>query len=258
MDGEAVQNIIDVAQEAKDIKEIDLNGLKLHNVVLYDNRQELALVPTLKMATLGSIVHYIQSEMDTPADQVSTQLVLHVVSPTLVKLYSPIISDKGGKPGRQCYAQAEVTPPAFPYKQWQAPEDFIIALHTLFVMPEAADDKKNQRNQLLTFVSKITGEKVTTSEDDGYTQKVTAMTSAAMRGEVAVPNPVWLRPRRTFPEVAQPASPFVLRVKDGKQGELPWLALFEVDTAWTLEAVKSIADELNKLLGETDVAGILY
>jgi len=48
-------------------------------------------------------------------------------------------------------------------------------------------------------------------------------------------------PFRTFREVLQPASPFVLRVQAGAQGGLPTVGLFEADGgAWRLSAVEGI------------------
>jgi len=62
----------------------------------------------------------------------------------------------------------------------------------------------------------------------------------------AVPNPVMLAPYRTFPEVEQPASPFVLRLKQGPEGGRPSLALFEADGGkWQLEAVKRVRTYLS-------------
>ena len=46
-------------------------------------------------------------------------------------------------------------------------------------------------------------------------QKVAARTGFATTGLAAVPNPVTLKPFRTFVEVPQPASEFVLRLKEG-------------------------------------------
>jgi len=61
-----------------------------------------------------------------------------------------------------------------------------------------------------------------------------------------VKNPVTLTPYRTFREVAQPVSPFVLRFNEDAQA-----ALFTGDgSVWKLEAVGLIAEYLrHNLLG---------
>jgi len=69
---------------------------------------------------------------------------------------------------------------------------------------------------------------------------------------VAVPNPVTLRPYRTFSEVEQPASQFVFRMKTG--GSSPSCALFNADGgAWALEAIENIKRWLSDRLPEWDI-----
>ena len=74
-----------------------------------------------------------------------------------------------------------------------------------------------------------------------------------MSAEAAVPNPVTLAPFRTFRDVAQPASLFVLRVQGG--GETPNVALFEADGgAWRLAAIENIKKWLEEnITGEVEV-----
>jgi hypothetical protein len=51
-----------------------------------------------------------------------------------------------------------------------------------------------------------------------------------------VPNPIKLKPFRTFAEIEQPESEFILRLQDG-----PRIALFAADGGkWKLEAINSI------------------
>ena len=65
-------------------------------------------------------------------------------------------------------------------------------------------------------------------------------------------NPAPLRPLRTFPEVEQPVSPFVVRFKEGKKA-----ALFNADGgAWKVAAVKSIGSFLRKELEGTNTVVI--
>ena len=65
--------------------------------------------------------------------------------------------------------------------------------------------------------------------------------------DVPVPNPVELMPYRTFREVTQPTSTFILRLKPGRDGALPTCALFEADGgAWKLRAIQSIAAYLTE------------
>jgi len=84
----------------------------------------------------------------------------------------------------------------------------------------------------------------------GVSQSVTARAGLARVAEVPVTNPVTLRPYRTFAEVEQPASPFILRLKR-KDGEMPQCALFEADGGkWKIEAIQNIARALRVLTAE--------
>lgn len=63
--------------------------------------------------------------------------------------------------------------------------------------------------------------------------------------EIEVKNPVTLRPFRTFAEVEQPQSKFIVRLRDAKEGMPPGVALFEVaDYSWKLKAMLSIKQYL--------------
>ena len=72
--------------------------------------------------------------------------------------------------------------------------------------------------------------------DDGVTQAVTVKKGIAAVENVTLPNPVTLRPYRTFTEVEQPASQFVFRAAEG-----PEFMLVEADGgAWKHEAMQNI------------------
>ena len=76
----------------------------------------------------------------------------------------------------------------------------------------------------------------------------------ALVSQVAVPNPVLLTPYRTFRDIVQPASLFVVRVKAGPSGGLPQVGLFEADGgAWKLTATDRLKVWLTEAL-PTDVA----
>lgn len=85
-----------------------------------------------------------------------------------------------------------------------------------------------------------------TAIDDGMTQIVEARQGIALVGDVAVPNPVMLTPFRTFRDVLQPSSLFVIRLQTGKAaGGLPEAAIFEADGgAWRLTAISRVRDWL--------------
>jgi hypothetical protein len=125
----------------------------------------------------------------------------------------------------------------FGFGYWQDPQTFNIALQCLF---EATDE----RDRVLEIVGNLKNEGVTSYEDDGVSQAVVASAGVRLGRLVKVPNPVTLAPWRTFREVEQPESRFVLRVK-GEPDEVPSIALFEADGgAWKLVAIERIASFL--------------
>jgi len=124
-----------------------------------------------------------------------------------------------------------------------------VALQTLFV-------ETPERAQVLAIVGNLKEEQVRQSDDDGITQTVTGRAGIVLGKDVKIPNPVSLRPYRTFREVEQPESKFVLRLTQGKEGELP-CALFEADGgAWKLEAMLKIRTYLAGALSAAEKTGL--
>jgi len=172
----------------------------------------------------------------------STKQMIHVVDHKRVDVLDKDFADEWLT--RSCFLQAVHESPVFKFGNYYDVEDFIIALQSMFVQDDTTA-------LMLKLIGNIKDEGVTNFNDDGVTQKVTAKTGISLVGSVQVPNPVTLRPYRTFMEVEQPASTFVFRIKGGK-GEPPYCALFEADgRMWRLKAIKGIADWL-----EFEISGI--
>jgi hypothetical protein len=182
----------------------------------------LPKVRPLVINTLTGIVDYAPTP-DT---------MVHVVGPTSVNLIEKSFGPEGWLT-RQTFIEAVHESPAFAFGRWMDQETFIINLQAMFVQDE-------NTAAILKVVGNIKDEAVAQHTDDGITQSVVAKAGISRVEQVAVPNPVTLRPYRTFMEIEQPASTFILRMKGGK-GELPYCALFEADGCmWKLEAIKRI------------------
>lgn len=87
--------------------------------------------------------------------------------------------------------------------------------------------------------------------DNGVTQEVSVRRGVALKEQQTVQPIVHLQPYRTFLEVKQPASDFLLRIdKDGHP------ALYEADGgAWKLEAKRNIAGYLSAQLADLEESG---
>jgi hypothetical protein len=184
----------------------------------------------INVSTLSALVDYAKSLFDGESN-----FLIHIVSPTKVRLLSALNTDKN----RQMFVEANALLPDIRFGSFYDTEKFNILLQSAFIETE-------QRNVLLKVIGNIKEENVNTYGDDGTTQTVRAKAGVATVGDVIVPNPVELAPYRTFIDVDQPESDFVFRMESGPRG-----ALFEADGgAWRLEAMTLIKNYLTDKLQE--------
>ncbi|WP_410745448.1 hypothetical protein, partial [Clostridium neonatale] len=194
------------------------------------NRVTEPVASKLTVSTLTGLVDYIK----TNVDKLEGKLLIQVKSPEEVTLYSPLNADRE----REKYVSAEaILPNNVVYDRFLDTERFNIMLQSAFV-----DDE--DKSKLLKYTALITDDTVKNFGDDGISQKVTVKTGVASVSDAVVPNPVTLAPFRTFPEVEQPESKFIFRMKEG-----PSAALFEADGgAWRNKAILNIKAYLEKEL----------
>lgn len=256
MDGEAIDTIVATAREAAAFHEkpFEVAGHGFHKLVIPRTTEQqsgwvtedLPVVPaaalrpdTLSLHTLTGLVEYVKENREGLALK---DCLIHVVDHRIVKLLSRFATKEGELQTRTVYVQTAfetlIGGEAFKFGNYMDAESFNVALQTLF-----EDDE--QRAAVLATVGNMREETAQKFDDDGVTQAVTAAHGVSLGRIKPVPNPVTLRPFRTFREVEQPASKFVLRVKGGGQGTMPTCALFEADGgAWKLSAIKAVAEYL--------------
>lgn len=189
----------------------------------------------VQMNTLTSLVDYIKAQVD----EMDEKMIVHVQSPTKVSLYSAL----DGERIRENMVEVVARIPAFEYGRFIDHERFCIGLQAKFL-----DDPESDRALVLKFAGTVEDGSVAQYSDDGISQKATVKTGIASKGDAIVPNPVKLRPYRTFHEVQQPMSEFVFRMKsdDGVR-----CALFEADGgAWENVAMKNIKEYLEVELAD--------
>lgn len=202
---------------------------------------------TLNLNTLTGLVDYVNNGTDDLKAE-GVGLMVHVVNERQVSVVSSLF---GRGLQRKAYAtataEAVLSSADFQYGAFYDCEAFVIKLLSLF---EDFDGRK----AVLKVVGNIKEEDVRQASDDGVTQTVTARSGIARVAEVEVPNPVYLAPFRTFREVTQPLSPFVLRMKKSNDGSLPKVALFEADGGkWKLDAIKFIKDYLTERIATVPI-----
>ena len=190
---------------------------------------------TIEMNTLSSLIDYIKANID----EMAGNMIIHVQSPTKVQMYSELDYERN----REYMVEVNASVPEFRFNQFTDHEAFCINLQSKFINEQGTD-----RALLLKFAGTVESGTVAEYGDDGVTQKATVKTGIASKGEAIVPNPVSLRPYRTFVEVEQPLSQYVFRMKQDKYDGIQ-CALYEADGgAWKIEAMKSIKEYLKAQL----------
>lgn len=194
-------------------------------------RVEESNAETLTVNTLSGMVDYIKSNFDDKQDY--EQLLIQVLSPTRVRLYSKLNNNKN----RDLLIEANARIPEFEFGRYYDTESFNVKIQSCFLEDEF-------KEIVLKVVGNIREDNVKNYGDDGIAQTVTAKVGVASVDNVVVPSPITLRPYRTFQQVEQPASNFIFRMKDG-----PSAALHEADGgAWEVEAIENIAEYFIKEL----------
>lgn len=232
----ALQYLISLG--ATEIKK-DQDGVKWAHAPGRVDRVLNPLPETLEFHTLEGLAQYITVD----PDDINADRFLHIESPTLVRLLESIDDTD---PRRVTLATAVFTPPTQRFGQYLIVEDFLIWLATGFV--DACD-----RAGVIKLVGNLRSEKVQTLADDGFTQQAAVRAGVSKVAEIEIKNPVTLQPYRTFSEAAQPASPYVLRLKEQDDGSMR-VALFEVgDTSWRVAAASNIRETLRDMICDKQI-----
>lgn len=246
MDGVGVQKIADLAQEAAKVQELQINGLTFTDAPIHLVPDERAVSPAkaLGIHTLQGFADYVNGQMDADLrrqeddDPAAEAHVIQVSDHENVFLWSPLM---GRGRVRECLVTASFVPliggqgTRFEFGKFLKVDTFLIGLKTFFVDSETVQ-------HLVTMVGNVRTEKVQHVVDDGFSQAVTTQGGAVQLAVKTLPSTVTLAPYRTFPEVEQPESTFVLRAKPGEDEQsLPTFALFEADGGkWKLDAIARI------------------
>lgn len=189
----------------------------------------------IRISTLTGMLDYILSN----TDELPAKMIIEVASPTCVKMYSQLDPNRD----REHIVEVNAMLPEFRFGQFIDNESFCIGLQSKFIQNE-------DRDLLLKFAGTVKAGTITEYGDDGVTQKATVKTGIASSDDAIVPNPVTLKPYRTFLEVEQPESQFVFRMRDNRGVEC---AIFEADGgAWKYEAMQRISNYLQAHLAECE------
>lgn len=187
----------------------------------------------LSLSTLSGIVEWAESR------DAADDFIVHIEDYNSVRVFS---EQESYYKERDQYLHSTCAGSDFNFDRFVGIEQFVIDTSSKFVM---TDELKN----VIKTVSSIRQSEVVTVEDDGISQAVTASTNMNRIEQVQVSPFVKLKPFRTFREIEQPDSRFLLRMKQHKDS-LPTVALFVADNSeWKIEAMKSVKSYLQKNFG---------
>ncbi len=181
-----------------------------------------------KVYSLAALVEIVKAEIKKH----TVPLFVSIVNPSTVTVYGTYNIDST----RDLLYTAECDVPGF-RTGFRQIEEAIIQLRSLFVPGEGVE-------YVLELLSRIGKNDSIQIKDNGVTQTVEAAQGVSLKTLEPVKPRVKLCPFRTFLEVEQPESEFLLRV-DAEKG----IGLFEADGGvWKLEAKRNISEYLTREL----------
>lgn len=230
---EALKYITGLKEEAMQPKILEIEGKtycdkSLSRYHTFDKANEV------RVSTLTAMIDYIKGK----SEELRESMLIHIVSPTKVIFMSGLVDERV----REILMISDAIVNEFQFDRYYDQERFLIELQSNFI-----------RNDDLEKIMKVAGniQSGTTAnyDDDGISQKTTIKSGIANNSDVIVPNPVRLRPYRTFNEVEQPESDYVFRIKDA--GGEPSFKLIEAEGGiWKNITMKKIKEFLEFELSE--------
>jgi hypothetical protein len=203
---------------------------------------------TLKVHNLRGFCGFINNDIDRRIK--GKEMLIVVNSPESVNLISAVGGDELLRREVPVEAELDERLQKFSFGKFLSQEEFTIAFRSLFV-PKDGDDFE----YVLTYASKLAGGTQIESSDDGITQEVQVKRglSGALKDKMSLKPIVKLSPYRTFREVEQPESEFILRVRLD-QHDAPTVALFEADGgAWVNQATESVVQYIQSIVTDIPV-----
>ena len=198
-----------------------------------------AVLPTVNIFTLSGLVDYILNDPDDHLDKFGN-LVVQVTDPRKVVLYGIKCSDDYAVRAELARVVTDNEP--FEFGRYVGQEEFIVQLQSRFI-------ETDNSLEVGKVVGNLSIEKGTNTSDDGISQRVTVRDGIVRVSDVVIKNPVYLRPFRTFCEIDQPESPFILRIRNSDGKGTPEIALYEADGGlWKHRAIQDIHAYLDKAL----------
>lgn len=187
---------------------------------------------TVYFKTLKGITDTLKAEISHH----KAPVIVSVISHDQVEVLSALnVSDRNRE--KPYVATAET--PNLDFDRYISNESMLIQLKSKFL-------QTSELLELVQLLGTIVDENSLKLMDDGFSQSVTVKKGIALKDNKVINPRIKLTPYRTFLDVEQPASEFLLRLQEGGS-----VALFEADGgAWKLKARKNVAQRLSSDLAD--------
>ncbi len=232
---DAIREIEALTGNSVQVREIGGRCYLIHDGKYEEIKPDPIHLPdTMTFASLDGLVNTVKSELSDMLQSTESgdTLYVSVSSPTMLEVYTGLCTDN-----RRAivYKAFQSLAKSWSGERWFDHEEAMIALQSQFVPNEGAA-------YLLDFLSRVTDESSVQSDDNGMTQTVQVKKGISLAGREQVRPIVSLRPYRTFLEVEQPESAFLIRVKEGCR-----VGIIEADGGmWQFAARRSVKEYLEK------------
>lgn len=229
-DGTFVESIRDLATKNQIITdektEISYSPREFHPILPYE-----AIPDSLFVSSLDSLIGYLSENIEGITMDRLMVIVNNPESVDLIEAY------KGIRARRVNYMRVTLAEklPKFPFDHYLDPEDFLIKARAMFLPSKDLET-------IITMVSKLTVQNEVTTSDDGMSQQVSVKKgiSGGLAEKESTKGKYFLAPYRTFREVEQPVSEFILRFQ-AREDRQPKVALFDsAGGMWRLQAMQGI------------------
>lgn len=213
-------------------EEVIIDGIPFASRPVFEAKAPLCA--EIETSTLQSIATYLA---EFGNNELPGSRLIHIVGPGEVAVCTTLNKDRRREvPIRATYIGSDVQ-----FGRPMAQGEFITMLRSQFV-------PGGEREKLQKLAGGLTAESSVQLQDDGVAQTTIAKRSVASHERVDTAGTFTLAPFRTFPEIEQPESEFIVRLhRRNEDGSAPYISLHEADNhAWRNEAIARIAAWLRK------------
>ena len=225
---EALQYLVGL----KDNKTYEIKGVTYSDHELHEITPKTYHRSRMMFGSLDAIVKMVRTELSDYTETVGAPVFIRIADHLNVEVFT-----------RPDYQEQRLTPYLATCKDvefkegWRDQQTAIIELKSRFLPTE-------DTNYLLSLISRLNSEQGVQSTDNGVSQTVTAKSGVSLMQTETVKPRLTLMPFRTFREVPQPESEFILRLDDKGR-----IGLFEADGGmWKIEAKLNIQEYLSEQL----------